>query len=105
MSVTLVQYPANVGTAEYGVGHGKDSGALASGHSRTAATVGDRPRLAWRRRRRLAAKEPTKRSRMAPMTMRSQERGGAGMTIGTYVAVMRVLNVEKDLNALATLFL
>jgi len=38
---------------------------------------------------------------MAPMTLRSLERGGAGVTMGAYLAVMQVLGVEKDLDLLA----
>jgi len=38
---------------------------------------------------------------MAPMTLRSVERGGAGVTIGAYAAVMQVLGVEQDLDLLA----
>lgn len=37
---------------------------------------------------------------MAPMTLRSLERGGAGVTMGAYLAVMQVLGIEKDLNLL-----
>lgn len=61
---------------------------------------GDRLRLA-RRRRRLSAKQVAERSGMSPMTLRSLERGGAGVTMGAYLAVMQVLGVEKDLELLA----
>ena len=62
--------------------------------------LGDRLRLA-RLRRRLTAKQIAERSGMAPMTLRSIERGGSGVTIGAYVAVMQVLGVEGDLDLLA----
>ncbi len=61
--------------------------------------LGDRLRLA-RLRRRLTAKQVAKRAGMAPMTLRSLERGGAGVTMGAYLAVMQVLGVEKDLDLL-----
>jgi hypothetical protein len=35
------------------------------------------------------------------MTLRSVERGGSGVTMGAYLAVMQVLGVEKDLDLLA----
>lgn len=38
---------------------------------------------------------------MAPMTLRSLERGGAGVTIGAYLAIMQVLGIESDLELLA----
>jgi transcriptional regulator with XRE-family HTH domain len=62
--------------------------------------LGERLRLA-RLRRRLSAKHVATRAGMAPMTLRSVERGGSGVTIGAYLAVMQVLGVEKDLDLLA----
>src|SRR5213083_2626321 len=62
--------------------------------------LGERLRLA-RLRRRLSAKHVATRAGMAPMTLRSVERGGAGVTMGAYLAVMQVLGVEKDLDLLA----
>jgi transcriptional regulator with XRE-family HTH domain len=62
--------------------------------------LGDRLRLG-RLRRRLSAKQVAERAGMAPMTLRSLERGGSGVTIGAYLSVMQVLGVEKDLDLLA----
>lgn len=62
--------------------------------------LGDRLRVA-RLRRQLTAKQVAERAGMAPMTLRSLERGGAGVTMGAYLAVMQVLGVEKDLDLLA----
>jgi len=61
---------------------------------------GDRLCLA-RRRRRLSAKQVAERAGMSPMTLRSLERGGSGVTMGAYLAVMQVLGIEKDLDLLA----
>src|ERR1700736_795026 len=62
--------------------------------------LGERLRLA-RLRRRLSAKHVAARAGMVPMTLRSVERGGAGVTMGAYLAVMQVLGVETDLELLA----
>ena len=59
----------------------------------------ERLRLA-RLRRRLSAKQVAERAGMAPMTLRSLERGGSGVTMGAYLAVMQVLGIEKDLDLL-----
>ena len=61
---------------------------------------GARLRVA-RQRRRLTAKQVAQRAGMAPMTLRNLERGGSGVTLGAYMAVMQVLGVEKDLDWLA----
>jgi hypothetical protein len=37
---------------------------------------------------------------MTPVTLRSLEKGGSGVTIGAYLAVMQVLGAERDLDLL-----
>jgi transcriptional regulator with XRE-family HTH domain len=62
--------------------------------------LGERLCLA-RRRRQLTAKQVAERAGMSPMTLRSVEHGGTGVTLGAYVAVMQVLGCEDDLNLLS----
>ncbi len=38
---------------------------------------------------------------MTPVTLRNLERGGTGVTIGAYLAVMQVLGIEQDLDLIA----
>lgn len=74
----------------------KKTAALLPATAELLHQFGGRLRLA-RLRRRLAAKQVAERAGMAPMTLRSLERGGSGVTMGAYLAVMQVLGIEKDL--------
>ena len=67
---------------------------------RRLARLGERIRTA-RLRRRLSAKLTAERAGMSLMTLRSVERGGMGVTIGAYVAVLHVLGLDGDLDAVA----
>ena len=77
----------------------KTTAALLPTTAERLRAFGERLRLA-RLRRRLAAKQVAQRSGMSPMTLRSVERGGPGVTLGAYVSVMQVLGVEIDIERL-----
>ena len=62
--------------------------------------LGERLRL-LRVRHRLSAKQMAAAAGMSVMTLRSLERGGDGVTMGAYLAVMAVLGIERDLDELA----
>lgn len=62
--------------------------------------LGERLRAA-RLRRRLPAKLVAERAGMSVMTLRNVEKGGMGVTIGAYVAVLHVLGLDGDLDAVA----
>jgi transcriptional regulator with XRE-family HTH domain len=67
---------------------------------RRLARLGDRIRTA-RLRRRLPAKLVAERAGMSVTTLRNVERGGMGVTIGAYAAVLHVLGLDGDLDAVA----
>lgn len=67
---------------------------------RRLARLGDRIRAA-RLRRRLSAKLVAERAGMSVMTLRAVEHGGMGVTIGAYVAVLHVLGLDDDIDAVA----
>lgn len=67
---------------------------------RLLTELGNRLKLA-RLRRGLQAKQVAERAGMAPLTLRSIERGSSTVTLGAYVAVMQVLGLADDLNLLA----
>lgn len=61
---------------------------------------GDRLRLA-RLRRRLQSKQVAERAGMSVITLRKIEKGDPGVTLGAYLNVLQVLQLEGDLNKLA----
>jgi transcriptional regulator with XRE-family HTH domain len=67
---------------------------------RRLARLGERIRTA-RLRRRLSAKLVAERAGMSVMTLRNVENGGMGVTIGAYAAVLHVLGLDGDLDAVA----
>ncbi|MBP6338818.1 MAG: helix-turn-helix transcriptional regulator [Vitreoscilla sp.] len=77
----------------------KKTAALLPATDALVRQFGERLRLA-RLRRRLLAKQVAERAGMSPMTLRSLERGGSGVTLGAYLAVMQVLGIERDLDLL-----
>ncbi len=62
--------------------------------------LGERIRAA-RLRRRLPAKLVAERAGMSVTTLRNVENGGVGVTIGAYAAVLHVLGLDGDLDAVA----
>lgn len=68
--------------------------------TRLLEDMGERLRLA-RLRRRLQAKQVAERAGMSVMTLRAIERGSPGATIGAYIAVMQVLQIEQDIAEVA----
>lgn len=67
---------------------------------RRLSQLGERMRTA-RLRRRLSAKLVAARAGMSVMTLRNVERGGMGVTLGAYAAVLHVLGLDGDLDAVA----
>lgn len=78
----------------------KKTAPLLPATERRLERLGDRLRMA-RLRRRLQAKQVAERAGMSRMTLRQIERGASGVTIGAYVAVMQVLGLDENLEALA----
>lgn len=68
--------------------------------TRLLEDLGERLRLA-RLRRRLQAKQVAERAGMSVMTLRAIERGSPGATIGAYIAVMQVLQLEQAIAEIA----
>jgi transcriptional regulator with XRE-family HTH domain len=67
---------------------------------RRLSRLGRRIREA-RLRRHLSAKLVAERAGMSLMTLRNVEKGGMGATIGAYAAVLHVLGLDGDLDAIA----
>lgn len=67
---------------------------------RRLVQLGERIRTA-RLRRRLTAKLVAERAGMTVTTLRAVEHGGMGVTVGAYVAVLHVLGLDGDLDAVA----
>ena len=67
---------------------------------RRLSRLGERIRTA-RLRRRLSATLVAERAGMSVTTLRNVENGGMGVTIGAYAAVLHVLGLDGDLDAIA----
>ncbi len=68
--------------------------------ARQLTALGDRLRLA-RLRRRLSAATVAVRAGITRSTLHRAEKGNAGVALGTYVSVLRVLRLHGDLDAVA----
>jgi transcriptional regulator with XRE-family HTH domain len=84
----------------YNTGMAKRVAQLLPPLERRLARLGERLRVA-RLRRRLSAKLLAQRAGMSVMTLRAVERGGMGVTIGAYAAVLHALGLDVDLDAVA----
>ena len=67
--------------------------------ARQLVALGERLRLA-RLRRRYSAESVAVRAGITRVTLARVEKGDAGTSMGAYVAVMRVLGLQSDLDAL-----
>jgi transcriptional regulator with XRE-family HTH domain len=64
--------------------------------SKALATLGESMRLA-RLRRKLSAEQVAQRANISRPTLVAIEKGSPGVAIGSYVQVLFVLNLERDL--------